>query len=52
MAIRIEGMTKRYRGELAVDHLSLEVPVGSVFGLLGENGAGKSTTIKSVLGLI
>ena len=52
MAIRIEAMTKRYRGELAVDRLSLDVPVGSVYGLLGENGAGKSTTIKSVLGLL
>ena len=51
-AIRIEGMIKTYRGELAVAGLSLAVPVGSVFGLLGENGAGKSTTIKSVLGLI
>ena len=52
LAIRIEAMTKRYRGELAVDQLSLAVPVGSVFGLLGENGTGKSTTIKSVLGLV
>ena len=51
-AIRIEGMIKQYRGELAVAGLSLEVPVGSVYGLLGENGAGKSTTIKSVLGLV
>ena len=45
-------MTKRYRGQLAVDHLTLEVPAGSVFGLLGENGAGKTTTIQSLLGLI
>jgi ABC-2 type transport system ATP-binding protein len=51
-AIRIEQMTKRYRGQLAVDRLSLEVPAGSVFGLLGENGAGKTTTIQSLLGLI
>jgi len=52
LAIRIEKMTKRYRGEVAVAGLSLDVPVGSVYGLLGENGAGKSTTIKSVLGLV
>ncbi len=52
MAIRIEAMSKRYRGEVAVDRLTLDVPVGSVYGLLGENGAGKSTTIKAVLGLL
>ena len=51
-AIRVDGLTKRYRGRTAVDGVSFEVPAGSVFGLLGENGAGKSTTIKSILGLI
>jgi ABC-2 type transport system ATP-binding protein len=51
-AIRIEHMTKRYRGQIAVDRLTLDVPAGSVFGLLGENGAGKTTTILSLLGLI
>ncbi|WP_435017435.1 ABC transporter ATP-binding protein [Tundrisphaera sp. TA3] len=51
-AIRIDGLTVRYRGRAAVDGLGFEVPVGSVFGLLGENGAGKSTTIKTLLGLI
>src|SRR5437016_4717345 len=51
-AIRAEGLTKRYRGRAAVDGLSFEVPTGSVFGLLGENGAGKSSTIKAALGLI
>ena len=45
-------MTKRYRGQVAVDRLTLDVPEGSVFGLLGENGAGKTTTIQSLLGLI
>ena len=52
MAIRVEGLTKRYRGRAAVDGLRFDVPTGSVFGLLGENGAGKLTTIKSILGLI
>ena len=52
IAIRIENMTKRYRGQVAVDRLTFDVPVGSVFGLLGENGAGKTTTIQSLLGLI
>ncbi len=52
LAIRLDGLTKRYKGRLAVDGLSFDVPTGSVFGLLGENGAGKSTTIKSILGLV
>jgi ABC-2 type transport system ATP-binding protein len=51
-AIRIEGITKRYGTAMAVDRLSVEVPVGSVFALLGENGAGKTTTIQSILGLV
>ncbi len=51
-AIRVDGLTKRYRGKAAVDGVRFDVPTGSVFGLLGENGAGKSTTIKSILGLI
>src|SRR5205823_14244557 len=51
-AIKIENMTKRYRGQVAVDRLTLDVPTGSVFGLLGENGAGKTTTIRTLLGLI
>ena len=51
-AIRIENLSKSYRGQVAVDGLSLEVPEGSVFGLLGENGAGKTTTLQILLGLI
>jgi ABC-2 type transport system ATP-binding protein len=51
-AIRVEGLTVRYRGRPAVDGLGFSVPTGSVFGLLGENGAGKSTTIKALLGLV
>lgn len=51
-AIRVDGLTKRYKGRAAVDGVTFDVPIGSVFGLLGENGAGKSTTIKSILGLI
>jgi ABC-2 type transport system ATP-binding protein len=51
-AIRVENLTKRYRGQTALDRVSFEVPMGSVFGLLGENGAGKTTTIQIVLGLV
>jgi ABC-2 type transport system ATP-binding protein len=51
-AILIEGLTKRYGNQKAVDGLSLTVPEGSIFGLLGENGAGKTTTIQTLLGLV
>ena len=45
-AIKIEGLTKRYREVLAVDNLSLSIEEGELFALLGVNGAGKTTTIK------
>ncbi len=57
-AISVQGLTKDFRVGLrgvklrAVDDLSLEVPRGQVFGLLGPNGCGKSTTLKIVLGLV
>ena len=51
-AISISGLTKRYGGLIAVDHLDLEVPRGEVFGVLGLNGAGKTTTIKILLDLL
>jgi ABC-2 type transport system ATP-binding protein len=52
VAIRIDGLTKRFGAIVAVDDLSLTVPAGEVFGFLGPNGAGKSTTIRMLLGLI
>ncbi|MCL2581376.1 MAG: ABC transporter ATP-binding protein [Streptosporangiales bacterium] len=52
LAIASEGLTKRFRGgQLAVSDLSLEVPRGSVYGFLGPNGSGKTTTIRMLLGL-
>jgi len=45
-AIRIEGLTKKYKNVIAVDNLSLSVRQGELFSLLGVNGAGKTTTIK------
>jgi ABC-2 type transport system ATP-binding protein len=52
-AIATDGLSKRYRGgQLAVDGLDLRVPQGSVFGFLGPNGSGKTTTIRMLLGLI
>ena len=49
-AIFVEGLTKAYHGKTVVDHLDLSVKSGTVFGLLGANGAGKSTTIECMLG--
>mgnify|MGYP004551044791 FL=1 len=46
-AIFVEGLTKTYAGKTVVDHLDLSVKSGTVFGLLGANDAGKSTTILS-----
>jgi ABC-2 type transport system ATP-binding protein len=46
------GLTKRFGGLCAVDHLDLEVGGGELFGFLGPNGAGKTTTIKMLVGLL
>ncbi len=45
-AIRIEGLTKKYKDAVAVDALSISIKRGELFSLLGVNGAGKTTTIK------
>ncbi|MFD7134729.1 ABC transporter ATP-binding protein [Streptomyces sp. NPDC059894] len=51
--IHTRALTKRYRGgQLAVDGLDLAVPAGSVFGFLGPNGSGKTTTIRMLMGLV
>ena len=49
-AIFVEGLTKAYHGKTVVDHLNFSVKSGTVFGLLGTNGAGKSTAIECMLG--
>jgi ABC-type multidrug transport system ATPase subunit len=46
------GLTKRFRRQIAVDRIDLEVPAGAVYGFLGPNGSGKTTTIRMLLGLI
>ena len=51
LAIETSGLTKRFGDQLAVNHINLEVPQGSVFGFLGPNGSGKTTTIRMLLGL-
>jgi len=50
--IRFIGVAKRYGAQQALDTLTLDVPAGSVFALLGENGAGKTTAIRIMLGLL
>jgi ABC-2 type transport system ATP-binding protein len=50
--LKTENLTKEYKGRKAVDNLNITVYEGDVYGFLGRNGAGKSTTIKSMLGLI
>lgn len=50
--LRVEGLTKRYGKFTAVDNLSFSVGKGEVVGLLGQNGAGKSTTIKIICNLV
>ena len=51
LAIETSGLTKRFGDQKAVNSISLEVPSGSVFGFLGPNGSGKTTTIRMLLGL-
>ena len=53
VAIASSGLTKRFRGgQVAVNELDLHVPAGAVYGFLGPNGSGKTTTIRMLLGLI
>jgi ABC-2 type transport system ATP-binding protein len=53
LAIASVGLSMRFRGgQLAVDNIDLAVPPGSVYGFLGPNGSGKTTTIRMLLGLV
>ena len=49
-AIEIRNLSKSFRGMYAVDHLSMTVPQGAIYGFIGENGSGKSTTEKLICG--
>ena len=52
IAIHTQGLTRSFGAVLAVDELDLHVPGGIVFGFLGPNGSGKTTTIRLLLGLL
>lgn len=52
MVIRVKNLVKRYEELVALDHLSLEVREGEIFGLLGPNGSGKTTIINCILSLL
>ena len=51
-AVATAGLTKQFGSQMAVDGIDLDVPLGSVYGFLGPNGSGKTTTIRMLLGLV
>jgi ABC-2 type transport system ATP-binding protein len=51
-AIEVDGLTKRFEKNIAVDRVSFEVRKGEIFGFLGPNGAGKTTTVRILTGVI
>ncbi len=50
-AIEVRNLTKKY-GDFEIDNMCFDIPKGSIVGFIGENGAGKSTTMKAILGLV
>jgi ABC-2 type transport system ATP-binding protein len=52
LAIDVHGLTKRFGRKVAVDHVDIAVPEGQVWGFLGPNGSGKTTTIRMLCGLL
>ncbi|HWA69237.1 MAG TPA: ABC transporter ATP-binding protein [Rhizomicrobium sp.] len=52
LAIDVKGLTKRFGAKTAVDHVDIAVPQGEVWGFLGPNGSGKTTTIRMLCGLL
>jgi ABC-2 type transport system ATP-binding protein len=51
-AITLRGVTKRFNGTIAVDDLSLDVPAGSIYGFIGPNGSGKTTTLRMIMHIL
>ncbi len=52
VSVKLEGLTKRFGKTTVVDRISLEIPHGRVFGLIGPNGAGISTTLKMLMNML
>ncbi|MGB3954647.1 MAG: ATP-binding cassette domain-containing protein, partial [Brooklawnia sp.] len=52
LAVGSSGLTKQFGRQVVVDHIDLQVPSGAVYGFLGPNGSGKTTTLRMLLGLI
>ena len=52
MGLKVQNVSKTFGEKLAVDNISFEINKPGVFGLLGTNGAGKSTTIRMILGIL
>ena len=50
-AIVTNQLVKTYSGKNAVDHVDMHVPVGSIYGFVGENGSGKTTIMRLLMGL-
>src|SRR5262245_27987742 len=51
-AVAIEEVTKTFRQHVAVDNLSLQVPRGSIYGFIGPNGSGKTTTLRMIMRIL
>src|SRR4029079_12065933 len=51
-AIVLRGVTKRFNGTAAVDKLSLAVPSGAIYGFIGPNGSGKTTTLRMIMNIL
>lgn len=50
--LKIDNLTKKYGGKIAVESLSLHIKPGEIYGFIGHNGAGKTTTLKCVVGIL